>query len=116
LGTFKVTEDHYSVGIRIGFNADPDLAFYILWVIFAPPGSGPAFRQPKPMRIYADSLMSVLTRIADLHHFNADPDPPFYVNADPDPPFYFNADSDPAFLFHADPDPAFIPTGLKGSI
>jgi hypothetical protein len=25
------------------------------------------------------------SRVADLHHFNADPDPGFYCNEDPDP-------------------------------
>jgi hypothetical protein len=35
----------------------------------------------------------VSNRIADSHHFNADPDP--VLIADPDPAFNFNADSDP---------------------
>ncbi len=34
-------------------------------------------------------------RIADLHHFNAHPDPAFYLIADPDPAFNFNANLDP---------------------
>jgi hypothetical protein len=44
------------------------------------------------------------SRVADLHHFNADPDPAFYFNADldldpgPDPALYFDADPDPAPL------------------
>ncbi len=33
-------------------------------------------------------------RVADLHHFNADPDPASYFNANPDPTFHFNADLD----------------------
>jgi hypothetical protein len=36
-------------------------------------------------------------RVADPHHFNADPDPAFNYNADPDPAFHFSADPDPAF-------------------
>jgi hypothetical protein len=39
-------------------------------------------------------------RVADPHHFDADPDPAFHFNANPDPDFHFNADPDP------DPDPA----------
>ncbi len=42
--------------------------------------------------------VEIKTRVADLHHSYADPDP--------DPDFYFIADLDPAFHFHADPDPA----------
>ncbi len=38
-----------------------------------------------------------LSRVADPHHFNADPDPAFHLKADPDPSFHFNADLDPAF-------------------
>ncbi len=36
-------------------------------------------------------------RVADPHHFHADPDPAFHCNADPDldPPFHFNADPNP---------------------
>ncbi len=39
-----------------------------------------------------------LSRVADPHHFNANPDP--------DPAFPFNADPvpDPAFLFDTDPN------------
>jgi hypothetical protein len=33
--------------------------------------------------------------VADLYHFNADPDPASNLNADPDPAFHFNADPDP---------------------
>ncbi len=43
--------------------------------------------------------MLSLIRVADPHHFNADPDP------EPDPAFHFNADPDPAFHFNAAPDP-----------
>jgi hypothetical protein len=32
--------------------------------------------------------------VADLHHFNEDPEPAFNFNADPDPAFHFNADPD----------------------
>jgi hypothetical protein len=33
-------------------------------------------------------------RVADPHHFNAEPDPSFYFNMDPDPTFHI--DEDPA--------------------
>jgi hypothetical protein len=33
--------------------------------------------------------ISFLTRVADPHHFNPDPDPVFHFNADPDPAFQF---------------------------
>ncbi len=36
-----------------------------------------------------------IIRVADPHHFNADPDPAFHYNADPDPAFHFNADPVP---------------------
>jgi hypothetical protein len=38
------------------------------------------------------------SRVADPHHFNAEPDPAFFFNAasDPDPAFHLNADPDPA--------------------
>jgi hypothetical protein len=32
-----------------------------------------------------------VTRVVDLHHFNADPDPAFHFSADKDPAFHFNA-------------------------
>ncbi len=51
--------------------------------------------------------MSLSNRVADPHHFNADPDPAFHFNADPDLAFHFNADPDPAFHFNEDPDPLF---------
>ncbi len=35
-------------------------------------------------------------RVADPHHFNADPDPAFHFNGDPYPAFHFSADPDPA--------------------
>jgi hypothetical protein len=47
-----------------------------------------------------------IPRVADPHHFNADPDPAFHFNADPDPAFHFNVYPDPAFLLDADLDPA----------
>ncbi len=47
-----------------------------------------------------------VARVADLHHFNADPDPGFPFNADPDPGFPFNAD--PAFQLKTDTDPALL--------
>jgi hypothetical protein len=68
-------------------------------------------------------------RVADQHHFNADPDPVFHLHADPDLAFRFNADPfeppgrpglycerprlyfEPLqllnFDFNADPDPSF---------
>jgi hypothetical protein len=55
--------------------------------------------------------VSLPNRVADPHHFNADPDLAFHFNADP---HHFNEDPDPAFRFNADPhhfnadpDPAF---------
>jgi hypothetical protein len=46
-------------------------------------------------------LFSLQCSVADLHHFDADPD------ADPDPGCHFDADAgpDPTFHFDADPDP-----------
>ncbi len=44
-------------------------------------------------------LSPVPSKVANSHHFNADPRP------DPDPSFHFNADPDPIFYFYADPDP-----------
>jgi hypothetical protein len=35
------------------------------------------------------------TRVADPHHFNADPAPASNFNADPDPAFHHSADPDP---------------------
>ncbi len=43
--------------------------------------------------------MRSLIRVANPHHFSADPDPELK------PTFHFNADSDPAFHFNAAPDP-----------
>jgi hypothetical protein len=37
-------------------------------------------------------------KIADPHHFNADPDPAFHIDADPDPASHFNEDPNPASL------------------
>jgi hypothetical protein len=51
---------------------------------------------------FAKIFTSFNTRVADPHHFNADPDPVFHLNADPDPTFYFIAD--PASKNNADPD------------
>ncbi len=51
-----------------------------------------------------------LLRVADLHHFNSDPDPTFHLNANSGPAFHLNTDQDPdpAFPSNADayPDPA----------
>jgi hypothetical protein len=49
--------------------------------------------------------VGMVARVADPHHFDADPNPAFYFNADRDPAFHFNADPDPAFHFYADSDP-----------
>jgi hypothetical protein len=54
----------------------------------------------------AKLISSKPDRVADPHHFNADPNPAFHLNADPDSAFHLNADPDPAFHFNADPDPA----------
>ncbi len=48
---------------------------------------------------------SVVFKVADPHHFNADPDP--------DPAFNFNADPDPAY---ADPDPDPAPHQSDGNL
>ncbi len=47
---------------------------------------------PDPYHIYI--FLFQYTRVADLHHFNADPDQGFHFNADPHPDFPFNADPD----------------------
>jgi hypothetical protein len=52
---------------------------------------------PYSPRLY----FNVICSVADLHHFNVDPDAV--------PAFYFNADADPAFHFNADPDPVDAP-------
>ncbi len=44
------------------------------------------------------SKFHIKTRVANPHHFNADPDP--------DPSFRFNAEPDPVFHSKANPDPA----------
>jgi hypothetical protein len=41
--------------------------------------------------------ITVLSRVPDQHHFNADPDPGFR--------FHFFEDTDPAFRSNADPNP-----------
>ncbi len=41
-------------------------------------------------------MTALLIRVADPHHFNADPEPSS---------FHYNADPDPAFHFYADPAP-----------
>ena len=55
--------------------------------------SGPSGLQPQV-------ICRPIHRVADPHHFNADPDPAFHLSADPDPAFHFNAnpDLDPPFL------------------
>jgi hypothetical protein len=52
---------------------------------------------PNSYFITTASLLVILCRVADPHHFNADPDPVSHFIADPVP--------DPAFHFNADPDP-----------
>ncbi len=54
-------------------------------------------------------IVLVPSRVVDLHHFNADPDPAFHLNAvlDPEPGSHFNADPDPAFHFSAALDQLF---------
>jgi hypothetical protein len=44
------------------------------------------------------------TRVANPHHFYADPDPAFYFDAAPGPTFHSDADPDPTFQFNVDPD------------
>ncbi len=40
-------------------------------------------------------IQCVLARLADPHHFNADPDPAFHFNADSDPAFHSRPNRDP---------------------
>jgi hypothetical protein len=42
-----------------------------------------------------ESLMEIISTVADLHHSDADPDPACHFYADPDPTFHFDADLDP---------------------
>ncbi len=42
------------------------------------------------------ALLLICVRVADSHHFNADPKSAFHFNADLDPAFDFNAVPDPA--------------------
>ncbi len=64
--------------------------------------------QQRALELALAQFPKVIYRVADPHHFNADPDPAIHFNADPDPAFHFNADPDPSFHFNAaDPDPAF---------
>jgi len=70
-----------------------------------------------PFRIVSIIHFSlVTTSVADLHHFDANPDPAFHFNEDPDPTTHFFPDLDPPMLqndplrlppshFDADPDP-----------
>jgi hypothetical protein len=39
-------------------------------------------------------MLSLICKVADPHHFNADLDPPFHLSLDPDSVFHFNADPD----------------------
>jgi hypothetical protein len=41
-------------------------------------------------------MLYVKTKVADPHHFNADPDPTFLVNAEPDTVFNFHTDPNSA--------------------
>jgi hypothetical protein len=54
-------------------------------------------------------MSSDIGRVADPHHFIADPDPSFYYNADLDPAFHFNAD--PVLLL--DPAPHQVNANLQ---
>ncbi len=56
-----------------------------------------------PVVIYL-FLSYVPGKVADPHHFNADPDTSCYFNASPDLAVHFNADPDSAFHFTADSD------------
>jgi hypothetical protein len=44
-------------------------------------------------KVYA--FFFLRSRVADPHHFNADPDSSFHFNADPDRTFHFNPGPDP---------------------
>ncbi len=47
--------------------------------------------------VHTEGTLTVgVARVADMHHFNADPDPGFHFNADP--AFQLNTDTDPALL------------------
>ncbi len=69
---------------------------------------------------YVGKLDCLVISVADLHHFDTDPDsdPSFQFYPDPDPTTHFPPDLDPPLLqndhlrlppfhFDADPDPAF---------
>jgi hypothetical protein len=45
-----------------------------------------------------DEGKCILSRIAEPHHVNSDPDSAFHLNADPDLAFHYYADPDLAFL------------------
>jgi len=91
------------------------------------------YQGPIPLRPVKEKRLinchNVKTSVADLHHFNADPDqdpsfqikaqnlencansfifylqtgPGYLFDSDPDTAFHFNADSDPTFQSDADP-------------
>ncbi len=45
----------------------------------------PGLRLHRQLSTYTGNLLVLESRVADPHHFNADPDPAFHFNADPDP-------------------------------
>ncbi len=49
-----------------------------------------------------------MSSIADLDHFDKDPDLAFDFDTDPDPTFYFKTDPDPTTVFDMDPDPYYF--------
>ncbi len=65
-----------------------------LWLRWREQGGGLAF-PPLALESLKVHYCTREPRVADLHHFNADPDPALYFNADPDPAFHLNADLDP---------------------
>ncbi len=46
------------------------------------------------LTLHQAKIKELQSRVADPHHFNADPGPAVYFNANPDPGFHFNADPD----------------------
>jgi hypothetical protein len=130
---------HSSIADPHHFSVDPDPAFHCLMRIRIqhftsyPDPARPLHGHRRP----GETCQVFLTQhssIADLHHFNADPDPAFHFESRSCPssvwppstrrnlsgsphtehssiadPHHFNADPDPAFHCNADldPDPAF---------
>ncbi len=58
--------------------------------------------------VLKDSKNTVgLSSVADMHHFDVDPDPACHFYADPYSVCHNDADPDPTFYFDSDPNPSF---------